>query len=295
MAITLVHDCDIDRRPDPQALNGDFRDCCMDQIAPDIAHDGNQFHPGVFVPGGKGTEYEHRALLLFDLTKFIPASATITAAVWWFYVQITGATGQLFRAVRCRRHDWKEDEATWNAYKNPSDHGTAESGTANTLTDSDQSWATDEWVGHNVYITAGTGAGQTRTVTGNNATTLTVSSNWTTNPDATSQYIVGAIWEAPGASGTTSDRDTGVLVSIGTLPTTGWKNIDFLTLVSDAWANRDGICTFIVERFDAFMTTIGAAYIQAKNIGAAPGYEWAPHHLRITYTLADRTFQVMVR
>ena len=118
MAVTLTHDCDVERRPVPLALNGDFRDTCMDQVAPDTAHDANQVHPGSF--GVKDEEYEHRALLYFDLAAFIPASATIVAAVWYFHVQSQNTTGQLFRAVRCRRHDWKEDEATWNSYKSGS-------------------------------------------------------------------------------------------------------------------------------------------------------------------------------
>jgi hypothetical protein len=225
MAITLVHDCDVERRPEPQALDGDFRDCFMDQIAPDGTHGmGNHIDVGVHVPGGKGSEYETRGLVLFDLLKFIPASAVIIAAVWWFYVQTTDAApGHNFRAVRCRRHDWKEDEATWNAYK------------------------------------------------------------------------TGSNWAAAGASDVTADRDQAVLVSIGTLNTTGWKNINFLTLVSDAWSNRSGICTFIFERFDVFMADTGAVFVYAKDIGDSPGYKWAPHHLRITYTLDGRTFQALVR
>ena len=41
-----------------------------------------------------------------------------------------------------------------------------------------------------VRITAGTGAGQIRGIVSNTATTLTVASNWTVNPDATSQYSI---------------------------------------------------------------------------------------------------------
>ena len=68
--------------------------------------------------------------------------------------------------------------------------GKAESGTNNTLTDSDQSWATDEWAGETIEIARGTGSGQTRTVASNTATVITVSSDWATNPDATSEYRV---------------------------------------------------------------------------------------------------------
>lgn len=228
MAITLVHDCDIERRPVPLALNGDFRDCHLSESSPDLVHDGTQFQPGIY---DDKELYNVRALLLFDLNTFIPASATITAAVWWFYVSGTDSLAtHSFRAVRCRRNDegsgncWKEDEATWNSYK------------------------------------------------------------------------TGSNWSLGGASSTVNDRDEGVIVTIGALDTTGWKSIDFLTLVSDAWSTQGGICTFIMERYDAYMDEVGQAMINAKNMYGAPNYDpVTPHHLRITYTLDGRTFQAMVR
>ncbi len=286
MVITLVHDCDIERRPVPAAVGGDFRDCHIDISAAHSNTDANFVTPGL-----KDAKelFEVRALLLFDLTKFIPASATITAAVWWFNVQGTDATGQLFRAVRCRRQDWVENQASWNAFKNPQDYGTADPSGNDTLIDGTKSWATNEWTGYRVHIKTGTGAGQTRAVVSNNATTLTVSPNWSTNPNATSTYTVGNVWEAAGASDTAADRDTGVVDLLGNLPTTGWKNLNLINLVSDAWDNRSGICTFIMERYDD-LTHIGMAFIYTKNIGGT-----YPHHLRITYTLDGRTFQVMVR
>lgn len=79
-------------------------------------------------------------------------------------------------------------------YTTPTDSGTAESGGANTLTDTDKSWGVNAHAGRYVTITAGTGAGQTRKISSNTATQLTVAANWTTNPDATSQYqISGSI------------------------------------------------------------------------------------------------------
>lgn len=54
------------------------------------------------------------------------------------------------------------------------DTGTASSGSSTTLVDSSKSWTTDEWVGFQVYITAGTGSGQAGMITANSATTLTI-------------------------------------------------------------------------------------------------------------------------
>jgi hypothetical protein len=66
--------------------------------------------------------------------------------------------------------------------------GTATSGAAATLTNTGKNWTVNQWTNYQIRITAGTGAGQIRTVASNTSTVITVSSNWTTQPDATSQY-----------------------------------------------------------------------------------------------------------
>lgn len=66
--------------------------------------------------------------------------------------------------------------------------GTATAGAAATLTNSAKAWSTNQWANAQLRITAGTGIGQIRTVASNTGTVLTVSANWTTNPDATSVY-----------------------------------------------------------------------------------------------------------
>ena len=62
-------------------------------------------------------------------------------------------------------------------------------GTVTTLTDSTQSWTTNQWSGYNLYIYSGTGLGQTAAITSNTATTLTFSTV-SVAPDATSQYEI---------------------------------------------------------------------------------------------------------
>jgi RHS repeat-associated protein len=64
------------------------------------------------------------------------------------------------------------------------------SNTATTLNDLTQSWTVNQWVGHTVAITSGTGAGQLARITANTANQLTVSTPWTTTPDATSSYAI---------------------------------------------------------------------------------------------------------
>jgi len=68
--------------------------------------------------------------------------------------------------------------------------GTATAGTSNTLTNSAKSWTINQWSNSQVRITAGTGQGQIRSVASNSGNALTVSANWTINPDATSQYSI---------------------------------------------------------------------------------------------------------
>lgn len=66
--------------------------------------------------------------------------------------------------------------------------GTATAGTGTTITNSSKAWATNQWVGYQLRITAGTGAGQIRHVMSNTATSLTVGLSWSVTPDSTSQY-----------------------------------------------------------------------------------------------------------
>lgn len=68
--------------------------------------------------------------------------------------------------------------------------GTATAGGANTISNSGKNWTVNQWTNYQIRITVGTGAGQIRTIASNTATQITVSSNWGTNPDATSQYSI---------------------------------------------------------------------------------------------------------
>lgn len=68
--------------------------------------------------------------------------------------------------------------------------GTATAGAGTTLTNSGKSWTTNQWANYQIRITAGTGAGQIRTIASNTGTVITVSSAWSTNPDATSAYSI---------------------------------------------------------------------------------------------------------
>lgn len=84
------------------------------------------------------------------------------------------------------------DLLTWgnsSVYIN-GNRGKASAGAAGSITDSGQSWTADRYIGAWVKITAGTGIGQARTITDNDATSLTISPNWNRNPDNTSEYVI---------------------------------------------------------------------------------------------------------
>lgn len=68
--------------------------------------------------------------------------------------------------------------------------GTATAGASTTLTNAAKAWGTNMWANNQVRITAGTGAGQIRTISSNTGTVLTVSAAWAVNPDATSVYSI---------------------------------------------------------------------------------------------------------
>ncbi len=83
--------------------------------------------------------------------------------------------------------------------------GTATSGAATTVTDSNAAWGTNQWTGYTVSITSGTGSGQTAVVVSNTATVLTCpASAFSPSPDSTSTY---SLYKATGV--TTQDYAVG--------------------------------------------------------------------------------------
>jgi hypothetical protein len=106
------------------------------------------------------------------------------------FVKITG--GALSGQVRQIKTNTGTVITVTRNWMPQSDSGTASSGTNDTLVDAadGKSWVVNLWQGGKVKITAGTGAGQERTVSSSDATSLTVSEDWETNPSDDSQYTV---------------------------------------------------------------------------------------------------------
>jgi len=108
------------------------------------------------------------------------------------------------------------------------DNGVADAGAGNNeLDDATKDWAVDQFNGAYVWISHGTGEGQIREISDTTATKLTVTVNWTTNPDGTSYYAIGG-----GATLTGTDLfhvdNTGKLVNVYGFKHTGATHTDII-------------------------------------------------------------------
>ena len=74
---------------------------------------------------------------------------------------------------------------------------------ADHLKDATQKWKPDIYVGFTVWISRGTGEGQTRTVVKNTKNVLYIDKEWETIPDKTSQFVVSLNIHDPAALGNT--------------------------------------------------------------------------------------------
>ncbi len=68
--------------------------------------------------------------------------------------------------------------------------GTASSGGPATMTDTGIGWVVNAYANYELYITGGTGSGQNQTIVSNTSDTITVDTNWDTEPDGTSTYEI---------------------------------------------------------------------------------------------------------
>jgi hypothetical protein len=73
---------------------------------------------------------------------------------------------------------------------NPDENGTATSGGNTTMDNAAAPWVVDALIGKILVITGGTGAGQTRWITDNTTSQITVGQRWDTNPANLSTYMI---------------------------------------------------------------------------------------------------------
>ncbi|MBN2045439.1 MAG: hypothetical protein JW757_10500 [Anaerolineales bacterium] len=140
----------------------------------------NHWEIGVDVDGGGSKEYDR-------------AGGGWGNAVFSLYYRLLSAVeDRKFRFFEFRGAlyavDQQADGGASNLYIN-GDRGVATSAIGTTLVDSNKLWTADEWIGDWVKIVAGTGAGQSREITDNDATSLTVAA-WDINPSTDSEYVI---------------------------------------------------------------------------------------------------------
>ncbi|MBF0589480.1 MAG: prepilin-type N-terminal cleavage/methylation domain-containing protein [Magnetococcales bacterium] len=123
------------------------------------------------------------------------------------------------------------DNITFYADNDSVDVGMVTEATTNTMTDSNKSWAFDEWAETTVIITSGTGKGEVNTVTSNSEEQLILASNWGVTPDETSVYHIDVESRAFNYdSGTNTLKYT----KGETVDQVFAENIESLTFVTDA-------------------------------------------------------------
>lgn len=69
-------------------------------------------------------------------------------------------------------------------------NGTATAGGASVLDDAGRAWTVNQFIGKILVLTTGTGAGQSRYITANTATRITVGQAWITNPVSGTGYMI---------------------------------------------------------------------------------------------------------
>lgn len=111
--------------------------------------------------------------------------------------------------------------------------------TTTTLNNTGKAWTVNQWANYQVKITAGTGVGQVRPIASNTATTLTVTTAWTTIPDSTSVYVI--------------DGNEDVLYLLGNNSATMYK----FTISTNTWAT----ITPVVARGGSFGAGGGANWV----------------------------------
>ena len=203
--------------------------------------------------------------------------------------------------------------------------GTATAGAATTLTNNTKTWATNQWTNYQVRITEGLGKGQVRTISSNTGTVLTVPA-WTTNPDATSQYVIEANQDFAYLVGNNAvtmyrySRSANTWTTMApttarsAAPSTG-SSLNWVGKTGDAnWANesdiKDGRYLFsvrggasaLIDRFDIAGGTAGAgAWLALSYPGATETFTtgssagWSGRYLYVRKDATNRFFKFSVR
>jgi len=194
--------------------------------------------------------------------------------------------------------------------------GTAASNTT-TLVDTTKNWKASQWVNYQVRITAGTGKGQVRVITANDATSLTFATG--TDLDATSVYSIegdenaiyylgnGAVTMYKYSISGNSWSTVSVTAARAGAPAAG-MTADWVGVTGDiGWANPndclDGRYIYsmrptsgILDRYDistrAWLPTTGVTYLPVLTLGNGSSSFWDGKYI---YYMVQGTAAIPVR
>lgn len=162
-------------------------------------------------------------------------------------------------------------DAAWTGSAVTSDSGTAQAGSASTITlQSGASSTNDTYNGQLIYISSGTGAGQSRAIGDYVGSTkvATIITDWATTPDATSVYAVypddiTEISDAPTAAAIADavwDENTAGHTSAGTFGEQLKNDVD--AILVDTSSTLD-------TKLDTIDTSVAAVLVDTAEIGSA--------------------------
>lgn len=290
-AITIIHDCDILRRPVPTALNGDFRDTYIsaestyhsDSVNVTGTTLGDSTASWVIDEWIGSTVYSGGSYLVITSN----TATVLTGSAGW--VGGTPGTGAYYI-------DWEWD-TNYNGIIMLA--GVAGPGGKTAIYEEHALFYFDlnAFIPADATITAARFWFGVFTIphvpppAASHELVRLRRTDWLEDEATWNEYKSGSSWTTPGAEDSTDDIDEGFTVVLGLLDTVGWYDFDVETLVDDAWDTRSGICTFMMRRNDGVMGETGNIQLRAKE---DPTQSEFIHHLRITYELDSTTFQTFI-
>lgn len=202
--------------------------------------------------------------------------------------------------------------------------GTATAGAASTITNGAKTWTTNQWTNYEIRITGGTGVGQYRTIASNTGTVITVSSAWTTVPDATSTYEIQANSDWLYFLGNNAVTMYRYSISANTwttlapttaraaAPVAGMGAVCIGNSGEAAWADESAIkngryiysprgTSGVIDRFDIAGGTAGAGawqaltFVNGETFGAGSSYFAMGRYIYIRKDATNRFFKYSVR